>query len=39
MLRPSAEQLAAHPVSTLVNSVRNNLPDCIIPLEDVPDDL
>ena len=39
LLRPSVEQLAAHPVSTLVNSVRNNLPDCIVPLEDVPEDL
>jgi len=39
MLKPSAEALEAHPVSTLVNSVRNNLPDCVIPLEDVPEDL
>ncbi len=39
MLRPSAEAMAAHPVSTLVNSVRNDLPDCIVPLEGVPDDL
>ncbi len=39
MLTPSAEALAAYPVSTLVNSVRNNLPDCILPLEGVPEDL
>ncbi|MCJ7726790.1 MAG: SOS response-associated peptidase [Acidimicrobiia bacterium] len=39
MLVPSAEPMAAHPVSTLVNSVRNNLPECIVPLEEVPDDL
>jgi putative SOS response-associated peptidase YedK len=38
MLRPSAEILAEHPVSTLVNSVKNNLPDCIIPLEGIPDE-
>ncbi|MBU1493760.1 MAG: SOS response-associated peptidase [Actinobacteria bacterium] len=39
MLVPSVEAMAAHPVSTLVNSVRNNLPDCIAPLEGVPGDL
>jgi len=39
LLVPSAEPMTAHPVSTLVNSVRNNLPECIVPLEDVPDDL
>lgn len=39
MLVPSAEPMSAHPVSTLVNSVRNNLPECIVPLEDVPDGL
>jgi len=38
MLTPSSEAMAAHPVSTLVNSVRNNLPDCIVPLEGLPDD-
>jgi putative SOS response-associated peptidase YedK len=35
LLVPSGEDMEAHPVSTLVNSVRNNLPECIIPLEDV----
>ena len=39
MLAPSVEEMAAHPVSTLVNSVRNNLPDCIVPLEGVPEGL
>jgi len=39
LLTPSAEALEAHPVSTLVNSVRNNLPDCIIPLEGIPEEL
>ncbi|MFH2072459.1 MAG: SOS response-associated peptidase [Actinomycetota bacterium] len=39
MLVPSVEAMVAHPVSTLVNSVRNNLPDCIVPLEGVPGDL
>ena len=39
MLTPSVEALEAHPVSTLVNSVRNNLPDCIVPLEDIPEEL
>jgi len=39
MLRPAGDVLGEHPVATLVNSVRNNLPDCIVPLEDVPDHL
>jgi putative SOS response-associated peptidase YedK len=39
MLTPSAEAMAAYPVSTLVNSVRNNLPECIVELTDLPDDL
>ena len=39
MLKPVADVLAEHPVSTLVNSVRNNLPDCIVPLDGVPDHL
>lgn len=38
MLVPSGEAMVAHPVSTLVNSVRNNLPECIVELEDVPDE-
>jgi putative SOS response-associated peptidase YedK len=29
----AGERMAVHPVSTLVNSVRNNLPECIQPLE------
>ncbi|MCB2222692.1 MAG: SOS response-associated peptidase [Actinobacteria bacterium] len=36
LLAPSAEAMSAHPVSTLVNSVRNNLPECIAPLEGGP---
>jgi len=36
MLGPTGEDLAEHPVSTLVNSVRNNLPECIVPLEPWP---
>ena len=39
MLKPAADVLGEHPVSTLVNSVRNNLPGCIVPLEGVPDHL
>lgn len=39
MLAPSVEEMQAHPVSTLVNSVRNNLPECIVELKDLPDDL
>jgi len=39
MLKPAADVLGEHPVSMLVNSVRNNLPGCIVPLEDVPDHL
>jgi len=39
MLTPSAEAMQAYPVSTLVNSVRNNLPECIVELTDLPDDL
>lgn len=39
MLEPAAESLLAeHAVSTLVNSVRNNLPECIAPLEHPPED-
>lgn len=38
MLRPSRERLAEHPVSSLVNSVRNNLPECVVPLEGLPGD-
>ena len=38
MLQPSAEPLTEHPVSTLVNSVRNDLPACIAPLEVPPED-
>jgi putative SOS response-associated peptidase YedK len=37
LLRPaSQDSLAEYPVSTLVNSVRNNFPECIAPLEDPP---
>ena len=36
MLGPTGEDLAEHPVSTLVNAVRNNLPECIVPLESWP---
>ena len=32
LLRPSSEDLQAHPVSTLVNSPRNDLPECIDPI-------
>jgi putative SOS response-associated peptidase YedK len=39
LLVPTTEALAEHPVSTLVNSVRNNFPDCIAPLEGLPEDL
>lgn len=38
MLVPVADDaLDEHPVSTLVNSVRNNLPECIVPLEGLPE--
>ena len=39
LLVPAADDgLTEYPVSTLVNSVRNNLPECIVPLEGVSDE-
>lgn len=34
LLVPYAGEMAAHPVSTLVNSPRNNLPECVLPFRD-----
>jgi putative SOS response-associated peptidase YedK len=39
MLAPYAGALAVHPVSTRVNSVRNDDPQCIAPLPAAPDRL
>ena len=39
LLRPYVGALAAHPVSTRVNSVRNDDPQCIAPMSSGPDSL
>lgn len=37
VLARAAPRLAAHAVSPLVNAVRNDVPECLLPVEDVPE--
>jgi putative SOS response-associated peptidase YedK len=39
LLRPATRPLAAHPVSTLVNNVRHDAPDCLAPAAAGPPEL